>query len=132
MLLLSSMHTVDFFLLLEAYGLFFHYVYGKTNHKLCDLVYATNKPARCIESGSGQDEKLIINFMWPSILVSTLMLDYDVMQHAEVFCICLWWWYFTRGCYSGTHLHIFVHAPKNHPINQFSWSIVVPLWFTAV
>ena len=60
-----SVQLVDF-PLLEAYGLFFHYVYGKTNHKLPDdKLKIYRYPPGALKSGSGQDEKLIINFMWP-------------------------------------------------------------------
>ena len=56
--LLSGMHNLVDFLLLKAYGLFFHYVHGKTNYKLpissmLEIYYTT-----VLKSGSDQDEKL--------------------------------------------------------------------------
>ena len=53
--LLSSMHNPVDFLLLEAYGLFFHYSYGKTNHKL--------SISSMLEINKYQDEKPLLHLL---------------------------------------------------------------------
>ena len=56
-------HNLVDFLLLEAYELFFHYIYGKQtiNFPISSMLEINYKyPPTALKSGSGPDEQLII------------------------------------------------------------------------